>query len=79
MHRKVSVKITIVLISAACLGVIAQADVPLMMKPALLLLPLQVSAIAYVIWHWQRRTAQHRQRSRAGTLPQFRSSPPKEL
>ena len=45
----------LVLLSAACLGTLSQVEVPLFAKPFVLLLPLQMAAIAYVLWYWRER------------------------
>lgn len=45
----------VALTSAGGFGTLAQVEVPWLLKPALYLLPLQVAAIAYVIWYWRDR------------------------
>jgi len=52
---KLSLMMAVALVSATGFGTLAQVAIPLWLKPALLLLPLQIAAIAYVIWYWRDR------------------------
>ena len=54
-RSNLSIKVGLVLLSAACLGTLGQVEVPLLAKPFVLLLPLQMAAIAYVLWYWRDR------------------------
>ncbi len=54
--RKLPVKLAIVLMSAATLSTLTQIEVPLFLKPMVLLLPLQIAALAYVLWYWRDRS-----------------------
>jgi hypothetical protein len=39
------------------LGGIAQQEMPLLLKEAALMLPLQIAALLYVAWYWRDRQA----------------------
>jgi len=52
---KIALTLALVLSSAGGFGTLTQIEVPGLLKPALLLLPLQLAAIAYVIWYWRDR------------------------
>ncbi|MEM9769038.1 MAG: hypothetical protein AAF892_14310 [Cyanobacteria bacterium P01_D01_bin.71] len=64
LKRRAPINIALLLSSAATFGVLTQVDIAPWLKPALLLLPLQVVAIAYVIWVWRDRSATARSLSR---------------
>ena len=55
-RRKLPLKLITVLLSAATFSALTQVEVPLFLKPMVLLLPLQTAAIAYVIWYWRDRS-----------------------
>ncbi|NEQ47072.1 MAG: hypothetical protein F6K00_27430 [Leptolyngbya sp. SIOISBB] len=55
-RRKMPIKLIVVLMSAATFSTLTQVEVPLFIKPMVLLLPLQIAAIAYVIWYWRDRS-----------------------
>lgn len=55
LKRRAPFNLALLLTSAATFGVLTQVDIALWLKPALLLLPLQAAAIAYVIWVWRDR------------------------
>lgn len=55
-RRKMPVKLTIVLMSAATFTTLTQIEVPLFLKPMVLLLPLQMAALGYVAWYWRDRS-----------------------
>lgn len=50
------IKMALLLVSTASLSTLAQMDAPLLVKPLLLLLPLQIFAVVYVVWHWRERS-----------------------
>ncbi|MEM6716492.1 MAG: hypothetical protein AAF622_15585 [Cyanobacteria bacterium P01_C01_bin.147] len=42
--------------SAATFTTLTQIEVPLFLKPMVLLLPLQMAALGYVAWYWRDRS-----------------------
>lgn len=56
-RRQLPLKLTVVLMSAATFSTLTQLEMPFFLRPIVLLLPLQVAAIAYVVEYWRDRSA----------------------